>query len=73
MISSKLIFDWKVDQFGWPTKVKTRLIARDDVQREYIEFGDLYALAVASSSVRLLAALACEHNLELCHFDIDRL
>ena len=72
MISSKLIFDWKVDQFGWPTKAKARLVARGDMQREYIDFGDLYAPTVASSSVRLLAALACEHDLELCHFDIDQ-
>ena len=42
------------------------------MQREYIDFGDLYAPTVASSSVRLLAALACEHDLELCHFDIDQ-
>ena len=42
------------------------------MQREYIDFGDLYAPTVASSSVRLLAALACELDLELCHFDIDQ-
>ena len=42
------------------------------MQRECIDFGDLYAPSVASSSVRLLAALACEHDLELCHFDIDQ-
>ena len=43
MISSKLIFDWNVDEFGWPTKAKVRLVARSDMQREYIDFGDLYA------------------------------
>ena len=42
------------------------------MQREYIDFGDLYAPTVASSSVRLLAALACELDLELGHFDIDQ-
>ena len=72
MISSKLIFDWKVDQFDWPTKAKARLVARVDMQREYIDFVDLYAPTVASSSVRLLDALACELDLELCHFDIDQ-
>ena len=72
VISSKLIFDRKVDQFGWLTKAKVSLVARGDMQREYIDFGDLYAPTVASSSVRLLAALACEHDLELCHFDIDQ-
>ena len=42
------------------------------MQKEYIDFGDLYAPTVASSSVRMLAALACELDLELCHFDIDQ-
>ena len=32
----------------------------------------MYAPTVTSSSVRLLAALACELDLELCHFDIDQ-
>ena len=42
------------------------------MQREYIYFGDLYAPTVASSSVHLLVVLACEFELELCHFDIDQ-
>ena len=42
------------------------------MQKEYIDFGDLYAPTVASTSVRLLAALACEQDLDLCHFDIDQ-
>ena len=56
----EVIFDWKVDAFGWPTKAKARLVARGDMQREYIDFGDRYAPTVAPSSVRMLAALACE-------------
>ena len=40
--------------------------------REYVDFGDLYAPTVASSSVRLLAAVSCELDLELCHFDIGQ-
>lgn len=42
------------------------------MQREYIDFGDRYAPTVAPSSVRMLAALACELDLALCHFDIDQ-
>ena len=57
MISSKLNFYWKVDQFGWPTKAKARLVVRGDMQKEYIAFGDLYAPTVVSSGVRFLAAL----------------
>lgn len=42
------------------------------MQREFADFGELYAPTVASSSVRLLAALTCELDLELCHFEVDR-
>ena len=42
------------------------------MQREYINFRDLYAPTVYSSSVRILAALACQHDLEMCHFDIGQ-
>ena len=42
------------------------------MQREFVDFGELYAPTVASSSVRLLAALACEMDLELYHFDVDQ-
>ena len=39
-----------------------------------MDFADLYAPTVATSSVRLLAALANEYkyDLELCHFDVDQ-
>lgn len=54
------------------TKFKARLVARGDMQRAYIDFGEKFAPTVAPSSVRLLAALACEQNLELRHFDIEQ-
>ena len=37
-----------------------------------MDFTDLYAPTVATSSVRLLAAFANEYDLELCHFDVDQ-
>ncbi|CAB1108804.1 unnamed protein product [Ectocarpus sp. CCAP 1310/34] len=66
------IFNWKADEFGWPTKVKARLVARSDMQIEYIDFGELYAPTVSVSCVRMLAAVACELNLDVCHFDIEQ-
>lgn len=42
------------------------------MQRASIDFGELFAPTVSASSVRLLAALACEQNLDLCHFDIQQ-
>ena len=37
-----------------------------------MDFGDLFAPTVAVWSVRLLTALACELNLDLCYFDIKQ-
>ena len=38
-----------------------------------MDFGDLYAPTVATSSARLLAAFFTnEYDLELCHFDVDQ-
>ena len=71
-IGSKLVFDWKVDAFGFATKVKARLVARSDMQREFVYFANLYAPTVATSSVRILASFANEYDLELCHFDVDQ-
>ena len=47
-----------MDAFGFATKAKARLVARGDMQREFVDFADLYAPTVATSTVRLLAAFA---------------
>ena len=39
-IGSKLIFDWKVDAFGFATKAKARRVARGDMYREFVDFAD---------------------------------
>ncbi|CAB1108491.1 unnamed protein product [Ectocarpus sp. CCAP 1310/34] len=71
-INAKWVFNCKADEYGWPTKFKASLLARGDMQRAPIDFGELCASTVSVSSVRLLAALACEQNLDLCHFDIQQ-
>ncbi|CAB1097046.1 unnamed protein product [Ectocarpus sp. CCAP 1310/34] len=71
-INAKWVFNCKADEYGWPTKFKARLVARGDMQRASIDFGELFAPTVSVSSVRLLAALACEQNLDLCHFDVQQ-
>ncbi|CAB1114006.1 unnamed protein product [Ectocarpus sp. CCAP 1310/34] len=71
-INAKWVFNCKADEYGWPTKFKARLVARGDMQRASIDFGELFAPTVSVSSVRLLAALTCEQNLDLCHFDIQQ-
>ena len=53
-------------------KAKSRLVARGFKQREGIDFGETFAPTVSSSCVRLLSAIACELDLDLCHFDVDQ-
>ena len=71
-INAMWVFDWKADEYGWPTKTKARLVARGGEQRMKIDFGELFAPAVAVSSVWLLTAVACELDLDLCHFNIEQ-
>ena len=66
------VFDRNADKYGWPTKTKARLVARGDEQRMNFDFGELFAPTVAVSRVRLLTAMACELDLDLCHFDIEQ-
>ena len=53
-------------------KVESRLVARGFKQRERVDFSETFALTVSSSRVRLLSAIACECDLDLCHFDVDQ-
>ena len=71
-INAMWVFDWKADEYGWPTKIKAKLVARGDEQRANIDFGELFAPTVAVSSVCLLTAMACELDLDLCHFDVEQ-
>ena len=53
-------------------KTKSRSVARCFKQREGVDFSETFALIVSSSCVRLLSAIACECDLDLCHFDVDQ-
>ena len=59
-----------MDTFGIATKAKARLVARGDMQRLFVDFADLYAPTVATSSLRLLPDFA--NDLQLCHIDVDQ-
>ena len=51
-------------------KAKSRLVARGFKQHKGIDFGETFAPTVSSSGVRLLSAIACECDLDLCHSDV---
>lgn len=71
-IKSKWVYSLTVDEHGRLVKVKARLVARGDMQREFFDFWELFAPTVSVSSVRMLAALACEKDWYLAHFDIEQ-
>ena len=72
MIDAKWVYAWKVDEHGWVVKAKSRLVARGFEQREGVDSGETFAPTVSSSCVRLLSAIGCECDLDICHFDVDQ-
>ena len=71
-ISAKSVYDWKGDEYGWPTKTKARVVVLGDQQRVNIDVGELFTPTFAVSSVRLLTAMACELDLDLCNIVIEQ-
>ena len=69
IISAKWVYSWKNDEFGNVVRAKTRLVARGFSQREGIDFSDTFSPCPSVISIRLVAARACELDLDLCHFD----
>ena len=53
-------------------RAKARLVAKDFGQREGIDFFNMFSPCPSVMSIRLLAALACELDLDLCHFDAEQ-
>ena len=72
VIDAKWVYTWKVDEYGWVVKAKSRLVARGFKQREGVDFGETFAPIVSSSCVRLLSAITFECDFDLCHFDVDQ-
>ena len=72
MIPTKWVLSWKTDEHGRVTKAKARLVARGFSQREGIDYFETFAPTPAAGCIRLLAATACELDLDLCHFDAEQ-
>ena len=66
------MYSWKSDEFGIVVRAKARLVARSFGQREGIEFFDTFSPCPTVISICLLAALACELDLDLYHFDAEQ-
>ena len=69
---AKWVYTWKTDEFGRVVRVKARLVARDFAQCDGVDLFETFSPCSSVTSIRLLAALACELGLGLCHFDAEQ-
>lgn len=72
VISAKWVFTWKTDKFGRVVRAKARLVARGFAQREGVDVFDTLSSCLSVTSIRLLAAFACEFGLDLYHFGAEQ-
>ena len=63
-------FKVKRDADGSIIKYKARLCARGDQQTSGIDYSETFAPTVRYTTLRVLLALACYHDLEVEQFDV---
>lgn len=69
-IGLKWVFKVKKDAEGNIVKYKARLVAKGYVQREGVDFDEVFAPVARMETVRLLIALAAQMNWEVHHMDV---
>ncbi|CAA0822344.1 cysteine-rich RLK (RECEPTOR-like protein kinase) 8 [Striga hermonthica] len=69
-IGLKWVYKVKRDECGAIVKHKARLVARGFVQREGIDFEEVFAPVARMESVRLLLAMAAAKNWRIHHLDV---
>ena len=72
MIRAKWVYKWKTDARGIVTKAKARLVAKGFAQREGVDYFETCSPTLSSSSIRLLASVACSLDLDLWHLDAEQ-
>jgi hypothetical protein len=69
-IGLKWVFKVKRDENGTVVKHKARLVAKGFVQREGVDFEEVFAPVARLDSVRLLLAVAAQERWEVHHLDV---
>ena len=72
MVSAKWEYTWKANEHGKVVKAQARLVAREFSPRPGVDFRETFAPIPAAPCIRLMAAIACELQLDLCHFDVQQ-
>ena len=70
LIGLKWVYKVKRDESGTIVKYKARLVARGYVQREGIDFEEVFAPVARMESVRLLLAMAAAKDWRVHHLDV---
>jgi hypothetical protein len=69
-IGLKWVFKLKRNEEGQVVKHKAHLVAKGYVQKEGIDFNEVFAPVARLESVRLLLAIAAHHSWEVHHMDV---
>jgi len=69
-IGLKWVFKVKRDEAGVIVKYKARLVAKGYVQREGVDFDEVFAPVARMESIRMLLAVAAQENWLVHHMDV---
>jgi hypothetical protein len=69
-IGLKWVFKLKRDEHGEVVKYKARLVAKGYVQRQGIDFEEVFAPVARMESVRVVLAVAAHHGWSVHHMDV---
>ena len=68
-VTSKFVYDVKVDENGWINRFKARLVAQGYSQQQGIDFSETYSPVGSFTSFRLLMAIAASRGIQPRAFD----
>ena len=72
LLSSKWVFKVQRDGNGTITRYRARLVSRGFLQREGIDYGDIFSPVVRYSTLRIVLALSAHYGLYERHLDCPK-
>ena len=69
-IDVKWLFKVKLNPDGQVSKHKARLVARGFLQKQGIDYNEVFAPVARIETVRLVTAIACKNEWSLYHLDV---
>ena len=72
VVESKWLLKWKSDARGMIDRAKARLVAPSYNQVEEVYYFEIFSPTASTTSIRLIAAMACKLDCDLRHLDVDQ-